>query len=233
MAARVVGGVPVSVSHEAPSRGPVRPPPHGPARRRPPRAGAGGHGHGHRLRRRARPRARVGSHWSGAAVLAGQLTIGWSNDLIDLRRDREVARTDKPLATGAVSVRMVRTACAVTVVAGPRAVAGLRAGGGRGPPRSGRRRLGLQPRPQGDRALVAPLRRRLRRVAGLRAPRGRRRPARRRDPGRDGAARRRCPPAQRPARPRRRRGHRRRRSPPPARRPLDPAGRRVGSPRPR
>ncbi len=53
----------------------------------------------------------------GAAVLAGQLSIGWSNDLLDLRRDRAVARADKPLATGAVSERVVRTACAVAVAA--------------------------------------------------------------------------------------------------------------------
>ena len=33
-----------------------------------------------------------------AAVFAGQLSIGWSNDLIDLARDRSTGRTDKPLA---------------------------------------------------------------------------------------------------------------------------------------
>lgn len=52
-----------------------------------------------------------------AAVLAGQLSIGWSNDLVDLSRDRRVGRTDKPLATGAVSVTAVRLACASAVVA--------------------------------------------------------------------------------------------------------------------
>ena len=52
-----------------------------------------------------------------AAVLAGQLSIGWSNDLIDLRRDRAVGRGDKPLATGAVAERTVRTACGVALVA--------------------------------------------------------------------------------------------------------------------
>ena len=52
-----------------------------------------------------------------AAVLTGQLSIGWSNDLIDLRRDRAVARPDKPLATGAISERTVRVACALAVVA--------------------------------------------------------------------------------------------------------------------
>lgn len=52
-----------------------------------------------------------------AAVLAGQLSIGWSNDLIDLARDRSTGREDKPLATGAVSVRAVRIACATAVLA--------------------------------------------------------------------------------------------------------------------
>ena len=33
-----------------------------------------------------------------AAVLCGQLSIGWSNDLVDLARDRAVGRRDKPLA---------------------------------------------------------------------------------------------------------------------------------------
>jgi 4-hydroxybenzoate polyprenyltransferase len=52
-----------------------------------------------------------------AAVLAGQLSIGWSNDLIDAQRDRAVGRTDKPLATGALDERVVRVACALAVVA--------------------------------------------------------------------------------------------------------------------
>ncbi|GAA1945828.1 UbiA family prenyltransferase [Kitasatospora viridis] len=39
----------------------------------------------------------------GAAVLCGQLCIGWSNDVIDLRRDLAAARTDKPLARGALA----------------------------------------------------------------------------------------------------------------------------------
>lgn len=37
------------------------------------------------------------------AVLAGQLTIGWGNDLLDAERDRAVGRTDKPLAAGRVT----------------------------------------------------------------------------------------------------------------------------------
>ena len=52
-----------------------------------------------------------------AAVLAGQLSIGWSNDLVDLARDRQTGRLDKPLATGAVDAGTVRACCAVAVVA--------------------------------------------------------------------------------------------------------------------
>ena len=51
------------------------------------------------------------------AVLAGQLTIGWSNDLLDRGRDVTTGRHDKPLATGDVSVTAVRVACAVALVA--------------------------------------------------------------------------------------------------------------------
>jgi 4-hydroxybenzoate polyprenyltransferase len=49
------------------------------------------------------------------AVLAGQLAIGWSNDLIDADRDRRVGRRDKPIAQGAVRVPIVR---ALVVIAG-------------------------------------------------------------------------------------------------------------------
>ena len=45
-----------------------------------------------------------------AAVLAGQLSIGWSNDWLDADRDRAVARPDKPVVQGAVEPRLLRTA---------------------------------------------------------------------------------------------------------------------------
>jgi 4-hydroxybenzoate polyprenyltransferase len=51
-----------------------------------------------------------------SAVLAGQLSIGWSNDLIDLSRDRRTHRSDKPLVAGLVPVRAVRVACGVAVL---------------------------------------------------------------------------------------------------------------------
>jgi 4-hydroxybenzoate polyprenyltransferase len=49
------------------------------------------------------------------AVLTGQLSIGWSNDLIDLDRDRQAHRTDKPLATGELSPGLVRWCCGLAV----------------------------------------------------------------------------------------------------------------------
>lgn len=52
-----------------------------------------------------------------AAVLAGQLSVGWSNDLIDLARDRSAGRTDKPLAAGTVPSSLVRACCVAAVVA--------------------------------------------------------------------------------------------------------------------
>jgi 4-hydroxybenzoate polyprenyltransferase len=52
-----------------------------------------------------------------AAVLTGQLSIGWSNDLLDAARDRAVGRRDKPLATGAVGETAARAACALAVLA--------------------------------------------------------------------------------------------------------------------
>lgn len=44
------------------------------------------------------------------AVFAGQLTIGWGNDLLDLHRDRGAARADKPLVTGQLAPSLVRRA---------------------------------------------------------------------------------------------------------------------------
>ena len=51
------------------------------------------------------------------AVLAGQLSIGWSNDLIDAERDRASGRRDKPMAVGTVGRRTVVAALAVAVAA--------------------------------------------------------------------------------------------------------------------
>src|SRR4051812_14844864 len=43
------------------------------------------------------------------AVLAGQASIGWSNDWLDAGRDRAVARADKPVVQGAVDPATLRT----------------------------------------------------------------------------------------------------------------------------
>jgi 4-hydroxybenzoate polyprenyltransferase len=60
------------------------------------------------------------------AVLAGQLSIGWSNDLIDADRDARVGRADKPVATGELPRAVVRRALAVVLAVC--AVASLAAG---------------------------------------------------------------------------------------------------------
>jgi 4-hydroxybenzoate polyprenyltransferase len=51
------------------------------------------------------------------AVLSGQLSIGWSNDLLDAERDREVGRADKPIAGGTVSAHVVRVATSLALLA--------------------------------------------------------------------------------------------------------------------
>jgi 4-hydroxybenzoate polyprenyltransferase len=52
-----------------------------------------------------------------AAVFAGQLVIGWSNDLLDAGRDAAVGRGDKPLATGEVSAKSASAALGVAAIA--------------------------------------------------------------------------------------------------------------------
>jgi 4-hydroxybenzoate polyprenyltransferase len=51
------------------------------------------------------------------AMLAGQLSVGWSNDACDAARDVAAGRTDKPAARGEISVRSLWVAAAVSVVA--------------------------------------------------------------------------------------------------------------------
>jgi 4-hydroxybenzoate polyprenyltransferase len=50
-----------------------------------------------------------------AAVLAGQASIGWSNDWLDADRDRAVARADKPVVQGAVAPSRLRSAALIAV----------------------------------------------------------------------------------------------------------------------
>jgi 4-hydroxybenzoate polyprenyltransferase len=49
----------------------------------------------------------------GLAVLAGQASIGWSNDWLDADRDRAVARADKPVVQGSVQPGRLRTAALI------------------------------------------------------------------------------------------------------------------------
>ena len=94
-----------------------------------------------------------------AAVLAGQLSIGWSNDLVDAARDRAVGAGRQAAGHRRGSVALVRAACAVAVVAC--VVLSLALGTAAGLVHwVRRRRLGLQPRAQGDGVVVGALRRR-------------------------------------------------------------------------
>jgi 4-hydroxybenzoate polyprenyltransferase len=64
------------------------------------------------------------------AVLCGQASIGWSNDLIDAGRDRAARRADKPLAVGALPRSwLLRGSAAALVLCVPLSLAlGWRAG---------------------------------------------------------------------------------------------------------
>jgi 4-hydroxybenzoate polyprenyltransferase len=64
--------------------------------------------------------AEAAPHGSGPAlvapaVLAGQLSIGWSNDAFDADRDAAAGRADKPVAAGDVSRRAVGIAAAAAL----------------------------------------------------------------------------------------------------------------------
>ena len=50
------------------------------------------------------------------SVLAGQVSIGISNDALDADRDRAVGRTDKPIARGDVSVRAAGVAASAALL---------------------------------------------------------------------------------------------------------------------
>src|SRR3954454_14796996 len=52
----------------------------------------------------------------GAAVLAGQASIGWCNDWRDADRDRAVGRLDKPVVQGAVTPALLRSGTLAAVV---------------------------------------------------------------------------------------------------------------------
>ncbi|WP_242511555.1 UbiA family prenyltransferase [Pengzhenrongella frigida] len=50
-----------------------------------------------------------------AAILTGQLSVGWSNDWIDAARDAAVGRQDKPIVGGSISTATVRTAALIAL----------------------------------------------------------------------------------------------------------------------
>ena len=53
----------------------------------------------------------------GLAILLNQFSVGLSNDWLDAERDREVGRTDKPVALGLVTAEAVRNAAFVAALA--------------------------------------------------------------------------------------------------------------------
>jgi 4-hydroxybenzoate polyprenyltransferase len=67
--------------------------------------------------------AQAAAHSAGPALiapalLAGQLSVGWSNDACDAARDAAAGRTDKPLARGDISAAAVWTAAGTAAAAG-------------------------------------------------------------------------------------------------------------------
>jgi heme o synthase len=52
-----------------------------------------------------------------AAILSGQLVVGWSNDAIDASRDRAAQRRDKPLTAGLLGRRAVLLAMVLAAIA--------------------------------------------------------------------------------------------------------------------
>ena len=59
----------------------------------------------------------IGPVLTAPAMLFGKLSIGWSNDALDAPRDAAAGRTDKPVATGAISVRAVWVAAFAALLA--------------------------------------------------------------------------------------------------------------------
>jgi len=59
----------------------------------------------------------AGTVWVALAILAGQLSVGWSNDWVDRARDQQAGRQDKPIASGQVSARAVGLAAGFAAVA--------------------------------------------------------------------------------------------------------------------
>lgn len=65
----------------------------------------------------AAPRG-IGPLLTGPAMLAGQLSVGWSNDACDAPRDIAAGRADKPAARGEIGVRALWTAAVASLLLG-------------------------------------------------------------------------------------------------------------------
>jgi 4-hydroxybenzoate polyprenyltransferase len=62
------------------------------------------------------------------SVLAGQLSIGWSNDALDAERDAATRRSDKPAARGEIDRRQLWTSAGVAALASTATAVPLGAG---------------------------------------------------------------------------------------------------------
>jgi 4-hydroxybenzoate polyprenyltransferase len=65
----------------------------------------------------AAPRG-IGPLLTAPSMLAGQLSVGWSNDACDAPRDIAAGRTDKPVARGEIGVHTLWTAAVVSLLLG-------------------------------------------------------------------------------------------------------------------
>lgn len=59
----------------------------------------------------------AGAGWVAAAVLAGQLSVGWCNDYVDHDRDLDAGRRDKPIVTGDVPAVVVGVSAVLALAA--------------------------------------------------------------------------------------------------------------------
>ena len=50
------------------------------------------------------------------AILAGQCTVGWTNEIVDESRDRSAGRCKKPLVAGSVTARQLKIAVAIALL---------------------------------------------------------------------------------------------------------------------
>jgi 4-hydroxybenzoate polyprenyltransferase len=61
-------------------------------------------------------RGTAGSVLVAAAILTGQLSVGWCNDAVDALRDTAAGRGDKPVVSGQVDVKTVRVSAISAVI---------------------------------------------------------------------------------------------------------------------